>query len=195
MSFRFIDRQILRLTLEAYFKARTSKEANKARSKFRAFVKPIIEKQGLSDEIAAQCLAFVCRDVSPTDVDILRFSRKLPDDMAFSAFSIMSRATLLLRVATGSTARLFQEADHSIESYRFWWEKFGVARGLWHETIEAEEIRDLWSDIQESLDDIEVFQELHSKSDQTLFRLGQEIPKAVATLGTCERVALWSMSP
>jgi hypothetical protein len=133
--------------------------------------------------------------VNPNDMEIFKYSQKAPDDLAFSAFAVMSRATLLLRAASGSTSRLFQAANHSIDSYKFWWEKFGLARGLWHGAKDATELQDLWIDIRDSLIEIEAFQAKYSKDNQTLFRLGEDVSKAIVALGSCERVALWSMAP
>jgi hypothetical protein len=190
-----IDQQILRISLEKYFTARTGRSAATARPRFRKFVSPAVEGQGLSEEINKQWLQFMNREVNPSDMEIFRFSQRLPDDMAFSAFAVMSRATLLLRAASGSTSRLFQEANHPMDSFKFWWEKFGLARGLWQGEKDADELQDLYVDIRESLTDIETFQAVHPEGDQTFFRLGEDVSKAVIALGSCERVALWSMAP
>jgi len=192
--FDAIDRHILRISLERYFAGRFGKSPAKARPKFHAFAKAIVENQSLSTEMTNQWLQFMNRNVTPNDMEIFRFSRMLPDDTANSAFAIMSRAVLLLRAASGSTSRLFQAANHSIDSFKFWWQKFGVSRGLWSGQRDASEIQDLWSDIRDSLTEIEDFQNKHARNDQTFFRLGEDVAKAVAALSSCERVALWSMT-
>jgi hypothetical protein len=193
--FDAIDRHILRTSLERHFFAHTGKKAFKARAKFRKFVNPIVEYQGLAKDITTQWLQFMNREVNPSDVDIFTLSQKLPDDMTFSAFAVMSRATLLLRAASGSTSRLFQAANHSIGSFKFWWERFGLTRGLWDGQKDASDLQDLWIDIRDSLTEIEAFQTKYSKIDQTYFRLEEDVSKAVIALGSCERVALWSMAP
>jgi len=193
--FDTIDRHILRLSLEKYFTSRTAKVAAKSRPRFRSFVTPVIEHQGKHDEYNKQWLEFITRETDPDDLEILQFSQKAPDDMAFSAFAVMARATLLLRAASGSTARLFQEANHSVDSFKFWWEQMGLTRGLWHGGKDASELQDLYGDIRDALNDIETFQAIHAKKDQTLFRLGTDVSKAVIALGSCERIALWSMAP
>jgi len=192
--FDVIDRHILRVSLEQYFLGRYGKPASKARPKFVAFVETIVESQSLSEGIAPQWKKFMNRKVDTSDLEVLSFSRMLPDDSANSAFAIISRAVLLLRAASGSTSHLFQAANHSIDSFKFWWEKFGASRGLWIGKRDASELLDLWSDIRDSLTEIDDFQNRYSKNDQTLFRLGEDLAKAVAALGSCERVALWSMT-
>jgi len=192
--FDTIDSHLLRVTLEGYFKARTAKKAEKARAKFKAFARPVVEHQGLSDEASKQWLSFMCREVNPKDLDIFKYSQKLPDDMAFSAFAVMSRATLLLRAASGSTAQLFQAANHSIDSFKFWWENVGLSKGLWEGSKDPSELQDLWIDIRDSLTDIESFQSKYPPAKQTYFRMGEDVARAVLSLGSCERVALWSMT-
>jgi len=92
---------------------------------------------------------------------------------------------------SGSTSQLFQAANHPIDSFKFWWEKLGVSRGLWSGKRDASEIQDLWIDIRDSLSEIEEFQSRNPKNDQTFFRLGQDVARAVGALSSCERVALW----
>lgn len=193
--FEEIDQQILRISLEARFKARYDTAASKSTKKFEKFVKPVIECQGLSDTANAEWLKFMTRKLNPKDLDILVHSQRAPDDMSFSAFAVMSRGALLLRVASGSTSRLFREANHSIESFKFWWQQFGVDRGLWEGKANSTDLQDLYTDIRDSLAEVEDFQRNNSKANQTVFRLVGDIPKAVVTLGSCERVALWSMTP
>jgi hypothetical protein len=192
--FDAIDRHILRVSLERHFAGRFGRPAAKARAKFYAFAKTIVENQSLSGEMTNQWLQFMSRDANPRDMEIFAYSRMLPDDTANSAFAILSRAVLLLRAASGSTSQLFQAANHSMDSFKFWWEKFGTSRGLWSGPRDASEIQDLWSDIRDSLTEIDEFQNRHSRNDQTFFRLGQDVAKAVAALSSCERVALWSMT-
>ena len=193
--FDAIDQSILRISLENCFKSFTGKSAAKALPKFRRYVSPVVEAQGFSEETTKQWLGFMSRAVNPHDMEIFKFSQKLPDEMDFSAFAVMSRATLLLRAASGSTSRLFQEASHSIDSFKFWWEEVGLGRGLWQGKKDASELQELYVDIRDSLTDIELFQAKHPKGDQTVFRLGEDMSKAVIALGSCERVALWSMAP
>jgi hypothetical protein len=192
--FDAIDRHILRLSLEKHFAGRNGRPAAKDRQKYLKFIKPIVEGHGLSDDINKQWIQFLNREINPQDMEIFTYSRKIPDDMSYSAFAIMSRATLLLRAASGSTSKLFQAANHSIDSFKFWWEKFGISRGLWHGQRDANELQDLWIDIRDSLTEIEEFQQKNSKDNQTFFRLGEDVAKAVAALSSCERVALWSMT-
>jgi hypothetical protein len=193
--FEEIDRQILRISLEARFKAYYGTEASKSAQKFEKYVKPVVEYQGLSNAANMEWLKFMTRKLNPKDLDVLVHSRRLPDDMSFSAFAVMSRAALLLRVASGSTSRLFQAADHSIDSFKFWWQQFGVDRGLWQGKASSTDLQDMYTEIVDSLTEVDNFQKNNTKVNQTLFRLGEGIPKAIITLGSCERVALWSMAP
>jgi hypothetical protein len=193
--FDAIDRHILRISLERHFAGRYGTSAKRNRVKFEKFVKPIIEQQGLSTEINRQWLEFMNRKVNPDDMEIFKYSQRQPDDITSSAFAVISRATLLLRAASGSTSMLFQAANHSTAPFKFWWEKFGLARGLWQGEKDVGDLQDLWSDIRDSLMEIDAFQAKHAKDNQTVFRLGEEVSKAMVTLGSCERVALWSMAP
>jgi hypothetical protein len=135
------------------------------------------------------------RKIIPSNLQIFQFSQQPPQAFAQSHFAVVSRAVLLLRAASGSTTRLFQEASHPLESFKFWWEAVGHARGLWDGKKDAPGLQDLWVDIRDLLTDMEAFQAKHKPKDQTFFRLGKEIGHTIVGLGSCERVALWSMTP
>jgi hypothetical protein len=135
------------------------------------------------------------RKIIPDNLEILQFSNQTPQAFANSHCAVISRAVLLLRAASGSTKRLFQAASHTLESFEFWWEGVGHARGLWDGKRDVAGLQDLWVDIRDLLTDMEAFQARHKPKDQTFFRLGKEIGHTIVGLGSCERVALWSMAP
>jgi hypothetical protein len=150
--------------------------------------------QNFSDAAMEEWFKFVTRKTIPDNLSIFDFSRESPENLVNSAPAIISRATLLLRLASGSTAFLIQEAGIAADSLSFWWETLGQGRGLWDGPRKAEDLMDLWSDIEMILVDVDRFETSSNSVDQTFFRIGSELGHTLATLSSCERVAIWSMT-
>lgn len=194
-QFDMIDRHILRLALESRFKGVTGKESHKDPAGYKKFVMPIIQHQNFALPAMNEWLDFVMRKKVPDNLSILDFSQDTTDSRDNSAPAVISRATLLLRLASGSTGLLIREASIAADSLSFWWETLGRGRGLWDGPQEAEELTDLWGDIEMLLVEVERFQTRHTPVDQTFFRIGTELGHTLAGLSSCERVAIWSMVP
>ena len=100
---------------------------------------------------------------------------------------VLARATLLLRVATGSSADLLDEADLTVkEDLAFWWSSAAVRRRLWSEAGAPSSFTDLWQDIDEALT-------LSDQWPQDYYTLWSNHAREAATLATAERVFLWGL--
>jgi hypothetical protein len=191
--FEAIDRQILRIALESAFRGRTGKVAAEDPARFATFVLPVIDHQGFVPEARRQWLDFVGRRVAAEDLPIFAFSSQSPGTRDNSEMAIISRAALLLRLASGSSSQLITAASFTVEMIEFWWSNLGHGRGLWDGAKRVDEIFDLWADIASSLEDVETFQGNNSEADQTFSRIGNDLGQAVVGLSECERVAIWSI--
>src|SRR5262249_45275128 len=109
--------------------------------------------------------------------------------------AMLSRAALLLRVASGSTAALLKDAGLTSATIAFWWKSLGQNRGIWEGEKEESELIDLWADIHALLDEIGEFQSNNSAQDRSFYKLGNELGGVLIGLSSCERVAIWSMTP
>jgi len=75
---------------------------------------------------------FLTRVAEPDDPTILS-EAELTDqiDGPRQHLQMISRAALLLRVATAANSRLMKEAHVSSADLEFWWSALGEERGLW----------------------------------------------------------------
>jgi hypothetical protein len=193
-KFETVDLSILRIAVEALFNSRTGRKATSDPAQFRRFAEPIVNSQGLSQDTERQLLRFLLRATSPHDPLILSRSQQLATDAYTGAQSVISRATLLLRIASGSTTMLLQEAGYNAASIAFWAEGLGRGRGLWDGDFTGNPL-DLWADVTPALVDVELFQQKYSADEQTFFRMSAELGQVLMGLSSCERVAIWSMTP
>jgi hypothetical protein len=55
-------------------------------------------------------------------------------------------------------------------------------------------LTDLWADIEVCLSEIDDFESRNSLAQQTFYRIGNELGRALAGLASCERVAIWGIA-
>lgn len=194
-SFDSIDRHILRLALESYFKGQYGVLPKDNPSRYRVIATSVVDGQGFAQSIRDEWIDFLCRSRASEDPDIFRMSRVPPNLRDNSHMAIISRATLLLRMASGATAELFRATGYTSGDTEFWKKELGISRGLWDAHGAPNDLTDLWEDVNTYLLDIHQFQLNCPPPQQTFFRLSSEAGQALVGLGSCERVALWSMTP
>lgn len=187
--FGIIDAHILRIGLESAFRGIQPTEG------FKSWALTAASYEGLPPEMERYWLQFLTREIDKDDICIFPHSREPSEGEQTSHFGIIARATLLLRVASGSAAELMRRADLSASAIAFWWESLGQGRGLWEKRIEPEAAIDLWADVAPLLEEIAAFQAKYQRSDQTFYRTERELESALVGLGCCERVAFWSLLP
>jgi hypothetical protein len=105
--------------------------------------------------------------------------------------AILSRAAILLRLATGSVAELLNETGIDNNVLSFWLEKTGAEYGLWKNGEIPDDCTDLWADIDAALSNVNP---ITFPSDITIHDLWTMYPYECHTFGSCERIALWGMS-
>jgi hypothetical protein len=190
-----IDRHILRMTAESSFSATQGATPAQRPQEFSHYVDSIVDPLALDSPSSASWKAFLSRQTAPDDPSIFSNSTGDPLDRLVGHAAILSRATLLLRLATGATQKLIRSAGVSGEKLEFWWHQLGTNRGFWDGTKDRSELLDLWDDIKVLFEDIQEFRDNVPPADQTFQMIGSRLPQVVAGLGGCERVAIWSLTP
>ena len=109
---------------------------------------------------------------------VLTYASKSSDaDAVHYPVEMLSRAALLLRIASGSCGFLLVQAGSDWESLMFWLDDIGTRRGFWVPGQHPEIATELWADIVEALDDIE-----EGLIDDR---------NGLTELEECERIAMW----
>ncbi|MBR1251845.1 hypothetical protein JQ609_33640 [Bradyrhizobium sp. AUGA SZCCT0169] len=191
--FDVIDRSILRIATEALFKSLTGDTAQQRPNKFRPFAESIIKPHNLSGPTETQLLRFLMRGSSPHNPTIFEHSKGPATDAATGAHAVISRAALLLRLASGASLLLLRAASLNAASIAFWSDSLGRSRGLWENALSSP--MDMWADVLDALAEVEAFQQQYAQVDQTFFKIRSELSDALVNLGSPERVAIWAMTP
>ncbi|WP_445370662.1 hypothetical protein ACH518_14940 [Methylomonas sp. HW2-6] len=137
-------------------------------------------------------LEFLKRQSDPSDPSVFQYAKQTKNPPT-SPLTILSRATLLLRISTGIVSRLFFDAgipkNYDLD---FWFSPFGVQRGFWNSGDEPSSMMDLWTDVDESLHDFsDIFQNgSHPSHKDLLNNQNNGFPH----IWEAERAALWCLS-
>lgn len=194
-SFDNMDRHILRLALERHFQGTTNREPTPADPSFVRLVDAIVDPQGLAPMSDKRLKKFLLRQVIPDDPLIIKYSREKPNHSHTDAFSVLARAVLLLRIATGSANDVLKRAGISNSDLSFWWTRLGEARGLWPTGLPPTTLSDLWADIEESLNEIAAAEAADETAFSSISNLNWGMRGRINVLSSHERVGLWGLCP
>jgi hypothetical protein len=110
-----------------------------------------IQGLGLQPQDAALWSAFLAQADDPLLLELA--DRQAPIEEPDSHLRVISRAVLLLFVASSIVRRLLTNAVYTADDIQFWWQQHGETRGIWHAGAELEDPFDLWADIVVALDE------------------------------------------
>lgn len=142
-------------------------------------------------EIIDTYINFLSEDKSSP---ILQFA-SLQDDLSHpqQVFQMLSRASLLLRLATGASADLILSSGHSWLDFEFWWKALGNDMGLWELGREIDVPDDLWEDVFNSYTEIDEW-ETHTPNPSIFnLHMTNTNAKELWILSGTERIALWGL--
>lgn len=102
--------------------------------------------------------------------------------------SMMARTTVLLRISTGASLQLLDDAGLSTADTRPWVAALGNSRGLWPMNEFPDDPLDLWADIDGPRD------KAGSTEPDDTYGLLQMLKEDIIVLGQAERIVAWSFS-
>lgn len=194
--FEYLDRHLVRVSLEDTFRATTGRQATSSGSEYGARISGMVGQGTPSGWSAGEWTRFFTRQVeSQTPLVIREAAGTAPVSDPRHHFQVLSRAVLLLRLATGACLRLLQASGASRTDLGFWWRALSEERGLWRTNDEPLQSADLWADIDEAMSAIGDWEESTIPPDRSIAAWRSAHANAISVLGECERVALWATEP
>lgn len=180
--FNYLDSLLLKaLFEELYQRPEISRRGN-----FEDLVKDSFEKVG---DTFDRSLQRILLNGIPTNQSHLIFQEASKNEII--PLPVISRATLLLRVATGSTSILLKDADISKEELSFIWDNYGFNNGFWETPKPVSEFYTLWSEIESEFSEIETnMARLDSNSS---FILKKGLEEDINKLSQFNRAILWGI--
>ncbi len=109
---------------------------------------------------------------------------------AYDSHQLLTRALLLLRLATGSVAELLAvSGGDARQVLSFWLNDLRMRRHLWPDNEPPEEFSDLWDDVDDSIQEIDYWR----RRGGCYYEMWRDHGDAVTTLTTTERIFLWGL--
>jgi hypothetical protein len=201
--FENLDRHLLRLSLELLYQS-SGKNISLNPGLYANRIRKVMDSLGItSDSSEGELLTnFLIRRNSPLNPQIIEeASVPVPQpsagvtlDKSRHHLQVISRATLLLRVASASCSRLMHDASlNACEDLEFWWRNLGEERGLWQTSNEPEEnLDELWADIEVALQSVQQWEQ-SNPNVASYGKWQQDCSQSLFTLGGCELIALWGL--
>ena len=154
-DFATLDLYLFRRIIERAFEAGRGKSAVHDHREFQIAVAGMISKLMPHSLRRTSIEQFLARDTHRDDPCVVAESenRGYHSDKNYH-LQVISRASLLLRVATGAVREVLGSSNVDLDSLSFWWQNAGTAQGLWDTPPPTIDSSELWQDIGEALDDI-----------------------------------------
>ena len=192
-GFAKIDLHFLRRSFEEAFQAVEGSRPGDAPTLFGTRVRDLLTVNGIEEPRRSLMSRFLLRQAEDTDLLLAQNAaiNSSPTD-ASHHLHVISRATLLLVLASAAARRLIRGSGIDFSDAVFWWGLLGIDRGLWR-TAPAphDSLLDYWEDIRVGLDDLQAW--LDGGFDNVA-SLVATCPSSFARLSQLELVALWGMA-
>lgn len=197
VGFATMDAHLLRQGLERKFKAlqpngRTSKQAKRA---FRTQVRAMLHTIGPSTGGGFDWEGFLTRTILPEEPLIMQQAAgALKPGQKGHDLQVICRASLLLRIASGSCSDLLRAAGHvDLDKLNFWLLPLSQRLGFFKGEEFPGDRADLWADVEPSIGAIERWLENVEDIDKNAFVLNQNNGADVQILASTEIAGIWAL--
>jgi hypothetical protein len=144
---------------------------------------------GLSEEKARDWVSLLTSNGEP--LPLAEADRQTTIENPRCHLQVISRASLLLYVATRAAGRLLRKSGCTRDSLSFWWQVFGDTRGFLDASSLPESPLETWADVETALEDLDAVRT--GGLTFRAFRLNHS--RALAELGACDMIAVWGLVP
>ena len=190
--FQRLDRQLLRKWIRSQYVSVTNRPANSGNRDFVREVKQLVDNVdpiGLSKN---GWIEFLTMPRKHEESPILQLASRDSNNTPWEQhLEMLSRALMLLRLASGS-CRLFV-INSGVPKWElvFWWHAFGEEASLWDKGDGPADPQELWLDIQQAIQDLDTWLEGDEYTKMRTFRLNQSA--GISVIDEAERAAFWGI--
>ena len=192
-----MDRYLLRKSLQTIDRDTPLPDAHGRQISYSDRVSSMLSRFSFSTAAANSYKNFFIGNNFPDPVILSEAEKRQPYSDPRHHFEVLSRATLLLRIATGSCFQLISGATFSSTDLEFWWNNLGVERGLWNQRNKpgnnSGDIITLWDDVDIALQKISAWNSRVSHPSYS--GLINKQNTSLRVLESCERIGLWGLIP
>jgi hypothetical protein len=171
-----LDRALLRSALHTAFSATTSPDP------FEDAVDAVLRRAGIAGLTAAAWRSYLLEE--PRHLLLDRAPLVSRPENSDTHLETLSRATLLLRIATGAARSFLREANIGMADLEFWWGALGEDAALC-DGGPPSDFADLWADTSAAIAQVEAVRPIASYASSI------DIAQQRTVLSQTERLMLW----
>ena len=188
--FSLLDLHLLKNTLKSIYRNHTGKEARGKR--YALFIQNAIGNLGLS--LDGHLVDFLSSSETIPNHPILKEAKKKGEyeDGNIRALPVISRAYLLLRLASAATQDFLIKSSIEKDDLLFWWAELGNDMGLWVPGELPDQMTDLWDDVKDSVDAIEDWY-YQNNGQISVLKARQDLPLDYWRVKQFNRAGLWAI--
>lgn len=188
-----LDRYLLRRLLEETYRVVRGRLPKSDPKGFKSDVESMIAETQPGGQGANEWIQFFTRGADPKDPALISLAMSTAkQESQYSHMQVISRALVLLRVATGACSRLLESAKFGRPELEFWWQALGEDLGIWSNSARPENMTDLWADVDAAITQVSTWAE-SNKATANYSSWQTECARGISVLGGCERIALWGL--
>ena len=195
--FNLLDRYLLRKSLQTIDLDTPLLNAQGGQIPYSDRVSAMLSRFSFSGAVSASWNNFFVGNNYPDPLILSEAKKRQPYNDPRHHFEVLSRATLLLRIATGSCFQLINSATFSSTDLEFWWNNLGIERGLWNQRKKPGnnlgDIISLWDEVDTALQKIAAWNS--RVSHPSYLGLINKQNTSLRILESCERIGLWGLIP
>ena len=191
--FETLDRHLLRMLVKKTY-GLAGRRAVSTNLRFVRYVKTMLAGLGMSDAERAQLEEFLISPVSEPDL-LVKAEALGPRGDGNAHERVISRAALLLRIASGFTAKLIDNAVFRAEDLQFWTYPWAERRAFWSPGSALDDMTDLWADISDAVEEEADWFTEQGPGAISMHQWRNQRDETIRPLTECDRVALWGMQP
>lgn len=190
--FQRLDRQLLRKWIRSQYVSVTGDPANSGCRHFVKEVKQLVDNVNPIGLSKSGWVEFLTMPRKHEESPILRLASRDSQNVPWEQhFEMLSRALMLLRLASGACRRLVINSGVAKEALVFWWHGFGAETSLWDAADCPADSQELWLDIQHAIQDFDTWLEGDEHTRMRTFRRNQS--SGISVIDEAERVGLWGI--
>ena len=110
-----------------------------------------------------------------------------------TALSIISRATLLLRVSIGLVSQIYKAANVDKNDLDFVWNNYGIDNGFWSQGNQPLDFNKLWTDVQPTFTDLINDMTIPGNTND-MFSIRDRSSSTILQLSQINRACLWGLN-
>ena len=167
-GFGVLDQQLLGHAIDQQFEASTGSKPRDDFESYRNEVDTMLRNIGNEHLTGEGTRQYLIRDRHQVNRQSLVQRASTRDDVG-DPRPLLSRAAVLLRVATGTANEFMRVSNIDLDHTGSWWERRAQRIGLWNSGDRPDEVIDVWADVHFAMEVLEAWYEEQSCQTRDLF--------------------------